>query len=85
MLFLVVDIYMVWRSLIELLLVLVVEFMRKLAIFLEPQHSSSTQLGLEATHVLITTLCQITMLNGDLYVTGNMLLSYGYTGGQGGG
>ena len=27
----------------------------------------------------------INMLNGDLYVTGNMLLSYGYTGGQGGG
>ena len=83
MLFLVVNIYMVWRLLIELLLVLVVEFMCKLAI------SGTTTLNKNAAGFGGYSCSHnnpvpnyfgggINMLNGDLYVTGNMLLSYGY-------
>ena len=83
LLFMVMDTYSGWRLLIALLLMLVVEFMCKLFI------SGTTTLnknaagfwGYSCSHnnpVPNYFGSRINMLNGDLYVTGSLLLSYGY-------
>ena len=83
LLFLVVDIHIVWRLLIALLLMLVVEFTCKLVL-------SGTATLINNSAGFGGYSCShnnpdpnyfgggINMLNGDLYVTGNMLLCYGY-------
>ena len=83
LLFMVMDTYIGWRLLIALLLMLVVEFMCKLVI------SGTTTLNKNSAGFGSYSCSHnnpapnyfgggINMLNGDLYVTGSLLLSYGY-------